>query len=271
MPFTNQKSIRNSINVIKFFLNRKYTSEILNKVYSKFFDPKPKLTNKENLDQIVKSKISSEEFIQKINPELLETVNEDTDNIILDAKKIQEKNSNIELGNNYAVEIIYFLMINFKPNIILETGVAAGLSSRCILEAIKKNSKGVLYSSDFPYFRLENPEKYIGYLAKDESNKDNWFLDIRGDDIALHAIVKKMGNENIDLFHYDSDKSYSGRSNALKSIGSKLSSKTIIIFDDIQNNLHFKDLVEENKEDFHIIGYDGKFTGIIGLNYFISK
>ena len=106
-------------------------------------------------------------------------------------------------------------------------------------------------------------------MAKNESNKDNWFLDIRGDDIALHAIVKKMGNENIDLFHYDSDKSYSGRSNALKSIGPKLSSKTIIIFDDIQNNLHFKNHVEENKLDFHVIEFDGKFIGITGLNYFI--
>ena len=58
MPFTNQKSIRNSINVIKFFLNRKYTLEILNKVYSKFFDPKPKLTNKENLDVLLQKKIA---------------------------------------------------------------------------------------------------------------------------------------------------------------------------------------------------------------------
>ena len=141
MPFTNQKSILNSINIIKFFFNKKYTSAILKKIYSKFFDPKPQLTNKENLEQIKKNKISSEEFIKRINPNLFKISNEETDTIISDAKSIQEKNSDIELGNNYAVEIIYFLMINFKPNIILETGVAAGLSSRCILEAIKKKWK----------------------------------------------------------------------------------------------------------------------------------
>ena len=108
-------------------------------------------------------------------------------------------------------------------------------------------------------------------MAENESNKDDWFLDIRGDDKALPEITKMMGNKTIDLFHYDSDKSYSGRVNALKILKSKLSSKTIIIFDDIQNNLHFKDFVEENKKEFQVFEFDGKFTGITGLNYFIYQ
>ena len=152
---------------------------------------------------------------------------------------------------------------------IVETGVAAGWTSLAILRALQKNGQGKLYSSDFPYFRLENPEKYIGYLAKDENNKNNWFLDIRGDDKALPEISKQIGDENIDLFHYDSDKSYSGRSSALKLIGSKLSSNTIIIFDDIQNNLHFKDYIEKNKLNFHVIEFGGKFLGITGLSKFL--
>ena len=149
---------------------------------------------------------------------------------------------------------------------VVETGVAAGWSSLAILRALKKNGKGFLYSSDFPYFRLKNPEKYIGYLAKDESNKDNWFLDIRGDDIALPEIVKKLDNNTIDLFHYDSDKSYSGRVNALRILSSKINSKTIIIFDDIQNNLHFKEFVEKSSNDFSVYEFKGKFIGITGLN-----
>ena len=261
MSFTNQKSIRNSINVIKFFLNRKYTLEILNKVYSKFFDPKPKLTNKENLDQIVKSKISSEEFIQKINPELLKIVNEDTDNIILDAKKIQEKNSNIELGNNYAVEIIYFLIINFKPNIILETGVAAGLSSRCILEAIKKNSKGILYSSDFPYFRLDNPEKYIGIMVPEELKK-NWRLEILGDEKNIKKF--KLEIDYADIILYDSDKRYSGKINFFKAINNLIRPNSIIVVDDLHNDSFFLEYVNEKKcKNWFIV--ESKRKHIVGI------
>ena len=103
-------------------------------------------------------------------------------------------------------------------------------------------------------------------MAKDESNKDNWFLDIRGDDIALPEIVKKLDNNTIDLFHYDSDKSYSGRVNALRILSSKINSKTIIIFDDIQNNLHFKEFVKKNNKEFSVYEFEGKFIGITGLN-----
>ena len=44
-------------------------------------------------------------------------------------------------------------------------------------------------------------------------------------------IARRQNNQ--DLFRYDSDKSYSGRSNALK-IQFQINSNTIIIFDDIQ-------------------------------------
>ena len=167
-------------------------------------------------------------------------------------------------GGNYI--LLYFLIRKYKLINIVETGVAAGWTSLAILRALKKNGKGSLFSSDFPYFRLENPEKYIGYLAKDESNTNNWFLDARGDDVALPEIVKRLENNSIDLFHYDSDKSYSGRANALKILSSKINSKTIIIFDDIQNNLHFKDFVEKKRKDFFVCEFEGKYIGIIGLD-----
>ena len=261
MPFTNQKSILNSINIIKFFFNKKYTSAILKKIYSKFFDPKPQLTNKENLEQIKKNKISSEEFIKRINPNLFKISNEETDTIISDAKSIQEKNSDIELGNNYAVEIIYFLMINFKPNIILETGVAAGLSSRCILEAIKKNGNGSLYSSDFPYFRLNDPEKYIGIMVP-ENLKKNWRLEILGDDKNIKKF--KLEINHADIILYDSDKRYSGKTKFFKSVSSLIKPNTIIVVDDLHNDSFFLEYVNEKKyKNWFIV--ESKRKHIVGI------
>ena len=42
------------------------------------------------------------------------------------------------------------------------------------------------------------------------------------------------------------------------------------IFDDIQNNLHFKDYVESNNKKFRIFKYKGKYLGIIGLDNFLK-
>jgi len=247
------------------FIKKKYFFSIIKKMIKRL----EKDTSVEAI-KWAKSNVkqTTEEFCKSIDVLLYDEVQSDTRLIEKEARENLSK-LNISFGGRGNFILLYFLIRKYKLLNIVETGVAAGWSSLAILKALKKNNNGHLYSSDFPYFRLKNPEKYIGYLAKNESNKNNWFLDIRGDDKALPEITKLIGNKNIDLFHYDSDKSYSGRSNALKLIGSNLSSKTIIIFDDIQNNLHFKDYVEENKLDFHVIDFDGKFVGITGLNYFI--
>ena len=46
----------------------------------------------------------------------------------------------------------------------------------------------------------------------------------------------------------------------------QIDSKTIIIFDDIQNNLHFKDYVQKSKKDFRVYKFEGKYIGITGLD-----
>ena len=249
-------------NILINFFKENYFLVIVKKIFKKF----EKNTSVEAKKWAVENnKWSIEEFFCSVDAPLY-------DEIKIEIKSIQEYAQNkiskltVPLGGGGNYILLYFLIRKFKLLNIVETGVAAGWTSLAILRALKKNGKGFLYSSDFPYFRLENPEKYIGYLAKDESNKDNWFLDIRGDDIALPEIVKKLDNNTIDLFHYDSDKSYSGRVNALKILSSKINSKTIIIFDDIQNNLHFKEFVKKSNKNFSVYEFEGKFIGITGLN-----
>ena len=83
--------------------------------------------------------------------------------------------------------------------------------------------------------------------------------------------LKKIGNNCIDIVHYDSDKSYSGRNHCLKNLYSNINSKTVIIFDDIQDNLHFKNLISKNKDNFCIIEFNGKYLGLLGINFLIKK
>ena len=206
--------------------------------------------------------MTTDKFLKEIDANLYNESIAVINEIVLQSKKKLDS-INISLGGGGNYLLLYFLVRKFRPKIILETGVAAGWSTLAILKAINKNKLGKLYSSDFPYFRIKNPEQYIGILAKDEKNKKDWYLDIDGDDIALPKILKILQNENINLIHYDSDKTYYARNKALKILSSKLNSETIIIFDDIQDNLHFKDLVEKTKEDFSVLEFQNKYVGII--------
>lgn len=168
----------------------------------------------------------------------------------------------VQLGGGGATPYLYYLTRLKKPQVIVETGVAAGFSSQAFLEALEKNGFGRLFSSDFPYFRIADPEKYIGCIV-DEHLKARWSLRIEGDETNIPAIVSEV--ERIDLFHYDSDKSYSGRAFAMDRVKPLLSEESIVVMDDIQDNSYFKDLVEgEDPSSWKVFRYGDKFVGLIG-------
>ena len=252
--------MRDMMHLIQNLFKKNYFLIIIKKVFKRL----EKDTSIESLNWAKSHSKTTEEFCRSIDPSLFEEILFEVEQIQKYANK-KISNLNIKLGGSGNYKLLYFLVRKIKPLNVVETGVAAGWTTLSILRAFQKNGQGFLYSSDFPYFRIKDSEKYIGYLAKYEKNKDNWFLDIRGDELALPAILKKLNNNNIDLFHYDSDKSYSGRFHAMKILESKFSRKTIIIFDDIQNNFHFRDFVKNNNKSFCVIEFEGKYLGI--LNY----
>jgi predicted O-methyltransferase YrrM len=216
------------------------------------------------------TKFTTEEFCRSIDQLLYEEILPDISFIEKEAKeKLSKLGVSLGGGGNYI--LLYFLVRKLKPNIVVETSVAAGWSSLAILRAFTKNKKGKLYSSDFPYFRLKSPEQYVGFLAKNEINKINWYLDIRGDDLAIPEIVKKIEDNTIDLIHYDSDKSFSGRNKVFNALIPKTNQNTIVIFDDIQDNLYFKNLVNKTKKDYFILEFKGKYLGILGSSFLLKK
>ena len=171
----------------------------------------------------------------------------------------------IDLGGGGSIDLIYFLCRFLKPNYVLETGVAAGWSSYAVLEALSDNEKGFLDSSDLPYFRIENPEQYIGILVPDRlRNQKNWNLQTRGDTENLKEFLR--GNKKYTLVHYDSDKRKTSRLDFLKRIEPWLDNEAVLIMDDIQDNLAFKDYVLSRTQTFKVFEYEGKYIGIIFQN-----
>ena len=156
--------------------------------------------------------------------------------------------------------LIYFLVRCYQPEKIIETGVAAGCSSETILQAIKKNNKGFLYSSELPYFKIDKPEKFIGFVVSNEL-KNLWKLDIRGDHYALDEFINICSK--IDFFHYDSDKSFRGRDFVMRKISKHFNPNATVIMDDINDNLFFKNFVEKEKLEFKVLEFQGQYVGLI--------
>ncbi len=205
--------------------------------------------------------ISVEDWCSEADSALWSDVASSMDDMASDAS---ERLSHIDydLGGGGAYTLLAFLSRFRRPQVVVETGVAAGWSSRAILESLEVIGSGRLYSSDFPYFRIPNPEKYIGFVVPEEL-RVNWFIDIRGDRIALPEIAKMVSS--VDLFHFDSDKSYAGRQIALECMAPLLAPSAVVIMDDIQDNLFFADWVEREKLEPVVFSFEGKYLGAVGL------
>ena len=176
------------------------------------------------------------------------------------AKEIFSR-TDVELGGGGAYDLLYFITRLTRPSCVIETGVAAGFSSVAFLEAMDRNNHGHLYSSDFPYFRIDNPEKYIGILVN-ENFKDRWSLYVEGDKYNLPIIKKQV--ENVDIFHYDSDKSCEGREYAFDIVKDNLHDESIVIYDDIEDNTHFYNLNQKLKKRCRIFEFENKHVGLLG-------
>ena len=252
----------NLVNVVSFIVKSpKRIIELFNKVGERFFDRASTL-KKEELNQWLKDNAADlEPHLIKLDPQLWEEAQkfhkefEQRSN-----EKLKEISFKMGGGGHYL--LLYFLVRRLKPSVVVETGVASGFSTQAILKGMQINGKGKLYSSDFPIFRVKNPEKYIGILV-DEDLKKDWKLFIEGDRISLPKICNEV-NE-IDIFHYDSDKSYKGREFAFKTISPKMRKDSLIIFDDIHNNSHFFDYVKKNGiTNYKVFYFINKYVGFIG-------
>ena len=130
---------------------------------------------------------------------------------------------------------IYFLTKILNPDVVIETGVSSGVSSRAFLKAISDNGHGKLHSSDL---RVLLPEGKTGFMVPKEL-KNNWFLYNEGDQLNLPNILKQI--DKVDLFHYDSLKSQEKIEEVLKILRPYFHNESVIIIDDIDRHFFFKD------------------------------
>ncbi len=128
-------------------------------------------------------------------------------------KEYEELATKLQMTHNYAklkypedfkIEdktafLLYSLVRLYKPNVVVETGVANGHSTFYILSALNKNAKGKLYSIDI--------SKDVGSLVSEEL-KERWELIILEKPLEknLEKFLAKIAP--FDLFVHDSNHMY---------------------------------------------------------------
>lgn len=204
--------------------------------------------------------VNTHDFILGLNAELAHEAIKYNDDLLVHAEGIYNTIP-FTMGGGADSTLLYFFTRYFEPEIVVETGVSMGFSSHAFLSAFLENKRGKLYSSDLPYFMEENPEEYVGCMVPNEL-KAGWNLYLKGDKDNLKSITNTI--DRIDIFHYDSDKSYSGRTSSFKLVSPLLNDEALIIFDDIDINLHFRHLSERTDRKTVVLKKpNGDYVGLI--------
>lgn len=126
----------------------------------------------------------------------------------------------------------YALIRLLGPEIVVETGVGAGVSSRTILEAMEENNKGRLISIDLPTPNTELlPE--VGYLVPTEL-RHRWDLRVGPSRRLLPQVLEELGE--IDIFQHDSRHSYNNQLREYRTAWQFIRSGGILVSDDIGND-----------------------------------
>lgn len=171
----------------------------------------------------------------------------------------QEAKSKFVMGGAGAIDLLYNLCEATQSCKVLETGVAYGWSTLAILLSLNSRTESSLISVDMPYAKAGN-ETFVGTVVP-EHLRSAWTLFRESDFTGIPKAISTL--QEIDLCHYDSDKSYLGRKRSYKLIWNALKKDGLFISDDIGDNIGFKEFCESVDLKPLIVSWNNKYIGIL--------
>ena len=232
--------------------------ELGRKIIKNIFNRKSAFRGKEKTNLWAsKIAISQEQAIEKLFGIPFQKFSEQFPQEYQNALEIQN-NCPIKMGGAGALELLFAACEFTKAKSVVETGVAYGWSSFAALTSLEKRN-GELYSSDMPYLGQDG-DQYVGCIVP-QHLKNNWKLFRHADRESLPKILKET--QQIDVVHYDSDKSYEGMKWAYETLFPYVNKGGIFISDDINDNSAFQDFCEQQNIEPTVVEFEGKFVGVI--------
>jgi predicted O-methyltransferase YrrM len=128
-----------------------------------------------------------------------------------------------------------------SPSVVIETGVAYGVSSAYILTALRENGQGTLHSVDLPPVRRKS-ERFWGIAVPDDL-KGRWNLHRGTSSRVLPRLLQE--NPTVDIFVHDSLHTHKNMSHEFDTIWPHLRPGALLLADDIERNSAFNELLQK--------------------------
>ena len=150
-----------------------------------------------------------------------------------------------EIGPTLGI-VLYNISRTLRPGIVVETGVASGVSSSYILCSLEKNKHGTLHSLD-----LSGQERESGWIIPDYL-RHRWQLILGRSSDRLSPLLEKLGM--IDVFLHDSEHSYQNMLWEYQTAWAYLRKGGLLLSHNIDSNDAFSDFCQSVKYRGYVVG-----------------
>lgn len=251
--------MKEKIRTFLWFVSKPYLyPQLIYQFRQSFFPHSKENTRKEATEICKRSAIDHKVLFEKLGIRDVIDFEEAFQVDLKNAKQIEDSIP-LKMGGGGDGHLLFNITKQANPEVVVETGVAYGWSSLAILLALEANKKGKLLSTDMPYAKMNN-ENFVGSVVPDRL-RDRWSLFRLPDRQALRKIARL--HKEIDIVHYDSDKSYRGRKWAYPFLWNLLKDGGLLVSDDINDNTGFFDFSKQVETEPLVVGYGDKFIGIL--------
>lgn len=189
---------------------------------------------------------------------------------IIHSKFLPDEYKIENIGQIASPEVLYVICRLLRPRVVVETGVASGLSSAYLLKALDDNGDGKLISIDMPNYEdvliKEKPEylstpqavipqgKETGWAVPLHLRK-RWNLKLGLVQDLLLPVLNEAGS--IDIFLHDSEHTYENMMFEFRNSWRHLSEGGCLLSHDITWNSSFMDFAKEVRRTYTPIYFTG--------------
>ena len=165
-------------------------------------------------------------------------------------------------GNPALALAAYCLARQLRPSKVVETGVARGVTTRLLLEALDRNGTGALWSIDLPPLLECELEEDVG-VAVPGRRHARWTLCVGSSRRRLPGVLDRLGT--IDLFVHDSLHTERNLRFELDRAWRTLAPGGVLLADDVDYNAGFRTFTKEVRGGRSIIASHNDSQGLFGL------
>lgn len=153
-------------------------------------------------------------------------------------------------ADSLTARLCYLACRLIKPETVVETGVAYGVSSAFILRALEENGRGTLYSIDLPPLRRDYA-RYWGIAVPDDL-RGRWILHRGTSAGVLPRLLERTST--VDLFVHDSLHTRRNMRREFDTVWPYLRDGGLLLADDVERNCAFMDLRQRHPALWRVVG-----------------